>query len=102
MHNELFDRIEVLERANRRWKLLAAGLGLVLALVLVLVGFVGTFLGIRATAERQRAVQAMEEARMQESEARRAAEQARMQESEARRAAEQVLQKLPPPDPKAR
>jgi hypothetical protein len=94
MHDELLDRIEALEHANRRWKLLAAGLGLVLALVLLRAGFVGTFLGIRATAEQQRAMQAMEEARMQEDRAR--------EERDARRAAEQVLQKLPPPGRKAR
>jgi hypothetical protein len=94
MHDELLRRIEILERANRRLKLLAAGLSVVLALVLLLAGFVGTFLGIRATAERQRAMQTMEEARMQGTRAR--------EERDARRAAEQVLQKLPPPDPKAR
>jgi hypothetical protein len=85
--DHLLDRIRDLEAANRRWKAIAATLGAALALVLVLGGFSGAVLYVRVSQreayehqlrdqlelERQRAMQAAEEARQHAEEARKAA-----------------------------
>lgn len=84
MFEPLLERIQNLERTNRRWKVVSG----VLAALLVGVLFSGgVFLGIygqRAVLARERALRAMEEARMHELVARQQADRARIDAEKAR------------------
>ncbi len=83
----LLQQVQDLERANRGWKLLAAGLAIALALMLLLgaaAGFVlqGKFMVGRdeLLMERERALKAEEVARMQAEKAHKALRQAEEQQ----------------------
>jgi len=82
MHEPLLDRIQELERSNRRWKAACAILAAALLAVLTSgVAWVGIY-GYQALARNQ-AMRAAEEARMQEMRARAAAEAAQQKAAEA-------------------
>jgi hypothetical protein len=90
--DELWDRIERLERSRGRWK--AVALASLAALLLLLLG--GAFLVVsaqlRARAAFEAAVQARDEARLLEMQARQEAEQQRQRAEQEQRDAERGRQ----------
>jgi peroxiredoxin family protein len=87
MLEPLLIRVRELETSNRRWKALCAILATSLAALLVSGGVFFGFAGSRVLAEQHRAIDAMEQARMQEMIAR---EQALRAEQQARQALEEI------------
>src|SRR3954454_19461013 len=87
--DELLERIDALERSNRRWKTIALTMGAIFALLLLVTAVLGITQQQRALAD-QRDAEAMARLVMeQERQAREQAEQAREAEREAREQAQQ-------------
>lgn len=93
MYEPLLERIRNLERANRRWKVVAAFLGAALLGLLLTGGVLLGVFGRRALVEREHALRAMEEARMMELVARQQADRARIEAERALQEAKRGEQK---------
>jgi hypothetical protein len=100
---DLLRRLDVSERARRRWKILALAGTPILAVLLIIAGanavtswFAMRDMAERVRAERERAMQAEEEARMEAEMARDQSERAMRDAEEVHGRAEKALKAEPP------
>lgn len=93
MFEPLLERIQALEKANRRWKVISGVLAAALLGVLLSGGVFWGVFGRRALVEREQAMDMMEQARMQEAVARQQVELARQRAVQALDEAEQAKKK---------